>query len=112
MGLMEVSPGAEQEIGVSLMRWSAGGAAVPDPIPVADEILFGVVFAIGGGVFLHGLHREQNLNKSRIPLKMQSHPLTSTTGQSPRRKVRKQIRSTSHRTYSRRNKYYRRQTYH
>lgn len=120
MGIMvSLSAEREQSVGVSLMRWSAGGAAVPDPIPLADEILFGIVFSIGGGLFLHGSHREFNEKKARIPLKMQSHPLTSTSGQSPRRKnrgngrtrpQRKQIRSTSHYT-SRRNKYYRRQTY-
>ncbi len=37
----------------------------------------------------------------------QSHPITSTTGHSPRGHVKKQIRSTSHSHSTRRNYYYR-----
>lgn len=107
---MELSPEREQSIGISMMRWSAGAAAVPDPIPLADEILFGIVFGVGGAMVVHGMHRESSASQIS-----QSRPRTSTTGtKSPRRKKRdpsrKQIRSTSHYT-SRRNKYYRRQTY-
>ena len=29
------------------MRWSIGGALVPDPLPLVDEILFGTTFVMG-----------------------------------------------------------------
>lgn len=55
---MEISPEQEQSLGVKLMRWSAGAAAVPDPIPLVDEILFGLVFGAGGSMLVHGMYRE------------------------------------------------------
>lgn len=109
------TPTVEQRLGVDLMRWSAGAAAVPDPIPLADEILFGTTFLIGGGLFIHGSYRSVNLSSVSSGGQMSPdsyRPITSTTGQSPRgkyvatnRATNKQIRSTSHK-HSYRRKYY------
>ena len=40
-----------QKLGATLMRWSVGGALVPDPLPLVDEILFGTTFVIGAVLY-------------------------------------------------------------
>ncbi len=99
---------AEKKLGSKMMTWSAAGALVPDPIPLVDEILFGIVFTAGAGLYAHGaLSAETSaISSEKVPLKMSSSPSTSTTGTLSRGgKVKQQISSTSRR-YSRRNNYY------
>jgi len=40
-----------QKFGATLMRWSVGGALVPDPLPLVDELLFGTTFVIGAVLY-------------------------------------------------------------
>jgi len=40
-----------QKLGATMMRWSVGGALVPDPLPLVDEILFGTTFVIGAVLY-------------------------------------------------------------
>lgn len=102
---------AEKKLGSKMMTWSAGGLMVPDPIPFVDEILFGIVFTAGAGLYAHGALSAETAAaspSSKVPLKMSSSPIrsTNTNGTLSRGgKVKQQISSTSRR-YSRRNNYY------
>ena len=40
-----------KKFGVTLMRWSVGGALAPDPIPLVDEIFFATTFTIGAYLY-------------------------------------------------------------
>ncbi len=104
----DVVKSRERKLGSAMMRWSAAGAMVPDPIPLVDEILFGIVFTAGAGIWAHGAFSAET--SAKVPLKMTSSPpITSTTrtlsrGGKNRVHSRKQISSTSH-YYSRRKRY-------
>lgn len=105
----DVVKSRERKLGSAMMRWSAAGAMVPDPIPLVDEILFGIVFTAGAGIWAHGAFSAET--SAKVPLKMTSSPpITSTTrtlsrGGKRRTHVRqKQMSSTSH-YYSRRKQY-------
>ncbi len=97
----EARRAAQRKLGTKMIGWGTGGLLVPDPIPLVDEILFSAVIAAGAGLYIHGSLPYGSV--SSYP--SQSHPITSTTGQSSRGQVKKQIRSTSH-SYSRRRRYY------
>jgi len=49
--LKENQKSRRQKLGATLMRWSVGGALVPDPLPLVDEILFGTTFVIGAVLY-------------------------------------------------------------
>ena len=49
--LKENQKSRRQKFGATLMRWSVGGALVPDPLPLVDEILFGTTFVIGAVLY-------------------------------------------------------------
>ena len=99
----EAKRAAQRKFGTTLIRFGAGGLMVPDPIPLVDEILFSAVIAAGAGLYIHG----SLLYGSVSSYPSQSHPITSTTGQtSERTPAKKQIRSTSRFSHSRRRRYY------
>ncbi len=98
----EARRAGQRKLGTTMIRWGAGGLAVPDPLPFVDEILFSAVIAAGAGLYIHGSLPYGSV--SSYP--SQSHPVTSTTGLTfERNTAKKQIRSTSH-SYSRRRRYY------
>ncbi len=97
----EARRAAQRKLGTTMIRWGAGGLAVPDPLPFVDEILFSAVIAAGAGLYIHGSLPYGSV--SSYP--SQSHPITSTTGQTfERTSAKKQIRSTSR--YPTRRRYY------
>jgi len=49
--LKENQKSRRQKLGATMMRWSVGGALVPDPLPLVDEILFGTTFVIGAVLY-------------------------------------------------------------
>ena len=49
--LKENQKSRRQKLGATLMRWSVGGALVPDPLPLVDEVLFGTTFVIGAVLY-------------------------------------------------------------
>ncbi len=92
----------------SAIRTGLAILAVPDPIPVVDELIAAGLITAGG--LWHGY----NFVVDNVILPYgsvtsypsQSHPVTSTTGHlTERNTAKKQIRSTSH-SYSRRRRYY------
>ena len=42
----------QKKLGATIMRWSAGGALVPDPLPLVDEILFATTFTVGALLYV------------------------------------------------------------
>ena len=42
----------QRKLGATIMRWSVGGALVPDPLPLVDEILFGTAFTVGALLYV------------------------------------------------------------
>lgn len=86
-----------------------GILAVPDPIPVVDELI-AVGLITAGGVW-HGYNFVvENVIQPYgqvTSYPSSSHPITSTTGlNSERTPAKKQMRSTSRSSYSRRRYYY------
>ena len=49
--LKENQKSRRQKLGATMMRWSVGGALVPDPLPLVDELLFGTTFVIGAVLY-------------------------------------------------------------
>ena len=49
--IQENQKSRRQKLGATLMRWSVGGALVPDPLPLVDELLFGTTFVIGAVLY-------------------------------------------------------------
>ncbi len=103
---------AEKKLGSTMMRWSLGLAALPDPIPLVDEILFASVFAIGAGLYAFQPVTGSLSNFGNSAETSQSHPRVtskvtqaSTTGHSRRGNGKKQMSSTSS-SYSKRRNYY------
>ncbi len=47
----DLSRQQRKNLGKTIMRWSVGGALVPDPIPLVDEIAFAATFAIGAYLY-------------------------------------------------------------
>ncbi len=90
----------EATASTSLIR--AGGYILlaPDPSPINEVI--GVTMIAGGLAWKIASALPYGSVTSYPSV---SHPITSTTGHSPRGKSQKQIRSTSH-SYSRRRYYY------
>jgi len=74
--------------------------AVPDPIPVVDEVI-GTALIAGGLTY----HLVTNLPYGGVSSYPSQSVVTSTTGHSVRTPAKKQIRSTSQ-SYSRRRRYY------
>ncbi len=93
---------AQRKLGTKMIGFGAGGLMVPDPIPLVDEIIFSAIIVAGGVLYIHGSLPYGSV--SSYP--SQSHPITSTTGHSLRGQVKKQIRSTSRFSHSRRRYYY------
>lgn len=93
---------SQKGLGGAMMRWGAAGLAVPDPLPIVDEILFGTVVLVGAGLYVHASLPYGSVTSYPV----QSQPVTSTTGHSQERKVKKQISSTSRSNSYRRRKYY------
>ncbi len=75
--------------------------AVPDPLPVVDEVI-GVAL-IGGGLIYH---LASNLPYGGVSSYPSQSVVTSTTGHSVRTPAKKQMRSISRLSYSRRRYYY------
>lgn len=94
---------AQRKLGSTMVRWGIAGLAVPDPLPLVDEILFAGVITVGGGMYLHSYL--PTISSGGITQPDVSSPIPTATGTlSQRGQVKKQIRSTSH-YYSRRRKY-------
>ncbi len=99
----EAKRAAQRKLGTKMIGFGAGGLMVPDPIPLVDEIIFSAIIVAGGALYIHGSLPYGSV--SSYP--SQSHPITSTTGQiSERNTAKKQIRSTSRFSHSRRRNYY------
>ena len=49
--LQEVHMSHRKKLGATMMRWSVGGALLPDPIPLVDELLFAGTFAVGAYLY-------------------------------------------------------------
>jgi hypothetical protein len=75
--------------------------AVPDPLPVVDEVI-GVTLIAGGLIY----HLASNLPYGGVSSYPSQSVVTSTTGHSVRTPAKKQMRSTSRSSYSRRRNYY------
>ena len=49
--MQEVHISHRKKLGATMMRWSVGGALLPDPIPLVDELLFAGTFAVGAYLY-------------------------------------------------------------
>ena len=96
----EAQRASQRKLGTAMVRWGTVGLAVPDPLPIVDEVLFASVIAVGAGLYVHA-----SLPYGSVTSYPSRSAVTSTTGHSVRTPAKKQMRSTSH-SYSRRRYYY------
>ena len=93
----EAQRASQRKLGSAMVRWGAAGLAVPDPLPIVDEVLFSAVVAVGAGLYVHA-----SLPYGSVTSYPSQSAITSATGQTVRTPAKKQMRSTSRSSYSRR----------